>query len=186
MYFCYYEKISNNEPVLLENLPFEIPDSWAWARLGTLILLLSGRDLEPTQYNANKVGIPYITGASNFNGEKLVINRWTNKPLTISRLGDLLLTCKGTIGTMAFNNLGDVHIARQVMAISTRYLDIAYIKIFLENYVQQLQSIAKSFIPGISRDDLNLALIPIPPLSEQKRIIEHIEQIFAIIEKDEA
>ncbi len=29
---CYYEKIGNNKPVLLENLPFEIPNSWAWAR----------------------------------------------------------------------------------------------------------------------------------------------------------
>ena len=29
----YYEKIGNNEPVLMENLPFEIPDSWAWVRV---------------------------------------------------------------------------------------------------------------------------------------------------------
>lgn len=170
---------------MLENLPFEIPNSWAWARLGTIISLLSGRDLEPTQYNANKVGIPYITGASNFNGEKLVINRWTNKPVTISRLGDLLLTCKGTIGTMAFNNLGDMHIARQIMAISTLNLDIKYIKLFLESYVNQLQAIAKSFIPGISRDDLNFALIPIPPLNEQKRINERIKEMFTVIGKDE-
>lgn len=30
---CYYEKVGKNEPVLLENLPFDIPDSWCWARL---------------------------------------------------------------------------------------------------------------------------------------------------------
>ena len=33
---CYYEKICKNEPVLLENLPFDIPDSWCWARLGDI------------------------------------------------------------------------------------------------------------------------------------------------------
>ena len=182
---CYYEKIGNNEPVLLENLPFEIPESWAWARLGTLISLLSGRDLEPNQYNDHNIGIPYITGASNFIEGNLVLNRWTDKPLTVSKLGDLLLTCKGTIGTMAFNNVGDIHIARQVMAISTQNLHIAYIKLFLESYVQQLQAKAKSFIPGIGRDDLNFALIPIPPLSEQIHITQAYSTFLSIVDKGE-
>ena len=34
---CYYEKVGKNEPVLLENLPFDIPDSWCWARLGDIV-----------------------------------------------------------------------------------------------------------------------------------------------------
>ena len=182
---CYYEKIGDNEPVLLENLLFEIPETWAWARLGTLISLLSGRDLLPNQYNDHNIGIPYITGASNFIEGNLVLNRWTDKPLTVSKLGDLLLTCKGTIGTMALNNVGDIHIARQVMAISTQYLNIAYISLFLESYVQQLQANAKSFIPGIGRDDLNFALIPIPPLSEQGRITNAYSTFLSIVDKGE-
>ena len=76
----YYEKIGTKEPILLENLPFEIPSSWSWARLSEVVTLLSGRDLEPTQYNSNNQGVPYITGASNFYNGDLTINRWTETP----------------------------------------------------------------------------------------------------------
>lgn len=47
----------------------------------------------------------------------IIINCGTGKPVTISCLGDLLITCKGTIGELPFNHVGDVHIARQIMAI---------------------------------------------------------------------
>ena len=49
----------------------------------------------------------------------IIINRWTEAPITISNKGDLLLTCKGTIGSMAFNDIGQIHIARQVISRST-------------------------------------------------------------------
>ena len=37
---CYYEKVGKNEPVLLENLPFDIPDSWCWARLENAVNII--------------------------------------------------------------------------------------------------------------------------------------------------
>ena len=88
-------------PIAEDEKPFEIPESWVWCSLGNVISLLSGRDLAPQDYNENNNGIPYITGASNFENNSLLINRWTTKPVTISKYGDLLITCKGTIGTMA-------------------------------------------------------------------------------------
>lgn len=117
-------------PINEDEKPFDIPESWEWCSLGSVISLLSGRDLTPQDYNDSNDGIPYITGASNFEGGSLVINRWTPKPVSISRYGDLLITCKGTIGTMAFNTVGDIHIARQVMAISPYLIDIYFIKFF--------------------------------------------------------
>lgn len=113
----YCEKIGKSVQCIDEEIPFEIPESWVWVRLENCISLLSGRDLEPSQYNDNKRGFPYITGASNFKNGTLYVNRWTNSPITIATKGSLLLTCKGTIGAMAFNNIGAIHIARQVMAI---------------------------------------------------------------------
>lgn len=176
--------MENSKPILLENLPFEIPDSWIWARLGDYITLLSGRDLEPSQYNAQHKGIPYIIGASNFNKGCLIVNRWTDTPVVISHVDDLLITCKGTIGEMAYNKIGNIHIARQVMALNTP-MNIAYIEIYLKSKIETLQAQAKSMIPGISRTDIENALIPIPPLEEQKQIVNRIHQIFYAIEKDE-
>ena len=174
---CYYEKVGKNEPVLLENLPFDIPDSWCFCRLGELSELQSGRDLEPNYYNDQRKGIPYITGASNIQNGRIIVNRWTVTPISISHKGDLLITCKGTIGTMAYNDIGDIHIARQIMSLKTKDICLEYVKIFLETYVSVLKTYAKSFIPGISRDDILNAIIPIPPYNEQTRICNQVKTV---------
>ena len=172
----YYEQIGSQKFDISSQIPFDIPSNWRWVRFGYLINLLSGRDLEPQYYNAIGDGIPYITGASNFSAGKLLINRWTNSPITISHTGDLLITCKGTIGAMAFNNIGDIHIARQVMAIST-YCNSKYVYYYLVLSSKNIENKANSMIPGISRDILLNAFMPLPPLFEQKRIVTKIESL---------
>ena len=126
-----------------------------------VIQLLSGRDLEPSMYNSSQKGIPYITRASNFNNENLIVNRWTQTPVTVSEEGDLLITCKGTIGTMAFNNIGSIHIARQIMAIHSKDVDLHYLKLYFELNIGTLESQANSMIPGISREVVLNSLVPI-------------------------
>lgn len=170
-------------PITDDEKSFDIPESWEWVRLGEVIKLLSGRDLQPNNYS-DKVddGIPYITGASNFDNDDLIVNRWTNNPITISHYGDLLFTCKGTIGTMCFNKIGDIHVARQIMAISSLWVDIRYIRYFLSISLDKLQKKAQSIIPGISRDNILLECFPLPPLDEQHRIVEKLDKIFEKIE----
>jgi type I restriction enzyme S subunit len=78
-----------------EEIPFEIPESWEWCRLGSVVSLISGQDFPPDKYNSNEDGIPYIIGASNIFDGKLQINRWTTTPSVFAGKGDLLLVCKG-------------------------------------------------------------------------------------------
>jgi type I restriction enzyme S subunit len=168
-------------PIKPEEIPFEIPENWVWCRLGEVIQLISGQDLKPSEYNAKNIGIPYITGASHFNDGILEISRWTPFPKSKSNLGDLLITCKGTIGAMAFNEIGEIHIARQIMAIRNSYgIDISFVKYFLSQHIERLLELSKSLIPGISRDNILSIKFPLPPLSEQKRIVAEIEKQFAL------
>ena len=177
----YFEKNGKIEKDITNEIPFEIPDTWAWSRLSNLVILLSGRDLEPSQYNSVSNGIPYMTGASNFRNGNLIKNRWTETPIVISILGDLLITCKGTIGEMSFNTIGDIHIARQIMALRSSFVNLKYIQYYLSANIQELQKQANSMIPGISRDTLLNALVPLPPLIEQARIVSKIEQLASIM-----
>ena len=85
---------------------------------------------------------------------------------------------------MALNNVGDIHIARQIMAINADGVCLNYIRLFLESHVRVLQNKAKSFIPGISRQDLLKAIMPIPPFNEQLRIVEQYKTIYKQL-KDE-
>ena len=174
-----YEKVGKNEPVCIaDEAPFEIPDSWEWVRLGSVIELQSGQDMTPDKYNDNGDGIPYITGASNIIDGTVVINRWTTCGKAFAHRGDILLTCKGTVGTMAILQEETVHIARQIMAIRPiGNLYVPYIQLVLETMVENLKAAAKSMIPGISRNDVLTSLFPVPPLNEQHRIIIKLKEV---------
>ena len=173
----YYERVGKSEIDISDEIPFEIPQSWSWCRLSSVITLLSGRDLTPDRYNSEENGIPYITGASNFYNGNLLINRWTESPMTVSHFNDLLITCKGTIGEMAFNRIGSIHIARQIMALTGIVGDLDYIRWFLYANVSSIERQANSMIPGISRDTLLKRLLPLPPKLEQKRINNKIVRL---------
>ena len=177
-----YEKRGKDIRCIADEIPFEIPDSWEWARLGSVIELQSGQDLTPDKYNAEHHGIPYITGASNIDSDKVIINRWTEYPRAFAYYGELLLTCKGTVGSMAILHVEKVHIARQIMAIHPiNGIEMDFLKIVIESFVDELQSAAKSMIPGISREDILTALLPIPPQEEQRRIINQFKYITPLI-----
>jgi type I restriction enzyme S subunit len=169
--------------VTVEDITFDIPENWEWERFGNVVNLLSGQDMTPSEYNSNGSGMPYITGASNIDGQDIVINRWTDCAKAIAHEGDLLLTCKGTVGKIAVLKEKNVHIARQIMAITPIGFDIEFSKLFLENQVIHLKLKAKSLIPGIERDNVLNLCIPIPPLAEQKRIVAKIEELLPLVER---
>lgn len=167
-------------PITNEEIPFDIPENWVWCRLGDCIKLLSGQDLTPDKYNASGKGTIYITGASNIENGRITVNRWTEFPRAIAHKGELLITCKGTIGEMCFLNIDKVHIARQIMSIKEILVDIKYVHIFLLSYVNTLKGNAKSMIPGIDRKNVLNALFPLPPLPEQQRIVEKLDQLLPL------
>ena len=165
-----------------DELPFEIPESWEWVRLSTIVTLLSGQDFLPSQYNTNAEGIPYLTGASNIENENVIINRWTSCPRCIAEKNDLLIVCKGAgVGKMAFLPEEIAHIARQLIAIRSSSVNLLYVKLFLEASISSLRESMQGVIPGISRETVLLLLLPLPPLNEQEHIVRRVDEILKAI-----
>ena len=183
----YYEKIGDKTENINIEIPFDLPEDWEFVRLKEIWELISGRDLSPAEYNADGVGIPYITGASNFINGKVELVRWTASPQVLTEIGDLLLTCKGTIGEMAFNDFGTAHIARQIMAVRNTYdLNSKYLALCIEFYMHKIKDVAKGLIPGISREDILNLVLPIPPEKYQRQVVlrvEKINELLSAIEK---
>ena len=179
----HYEKFQDGSVKCIEDeIPFEIPQGWEWCRLINIIQLTSGQDLSVAQYNGKGDGIPYITGASNFVDGKIKIERWTTSPKTITTVGDLLITCKGTVGELAFNDFGRAHIARQIMAIRKfEGIDNGYLGIAIQAFVSNLIKQANGIIPGISRDVILNILFPLPPINEQIKIFKTTNYLLATI-----
>ena len=162
----------------------KVPDGWTTINISQISELLSGRDLTNIDCNDNEEGIPYLIGASNIVNNQLNITRWTNKPQVISSKGDILISCKGTIGEIILNNIGDIHIARQFMAIRSNKdcIITEYFLYYLFSMVHNIKENARGVIPGISREDILTKCIPLPPLAEQHRIVAKIEELFSSLD----
>ena len=179
-----YEKVGKNEPVCIaDEVPFEIPDSWEWTRLGHVITLLSGTDFKPSEYNDKQCGIPYITGASSLSDSGVIVNRWTETPRVIANKGDVLLVCKGSgYGKTVICDIKEAHIARQIMAIKNLHtLDMNYIRFFLQSCFAQIKAKGQGVIPGIDRSSVLSLLFPLPPLHEQKRIVAKLFEVMSMV-----
>ena len=175
----------NPKFVPCDNAHYEnVPSNWALARVEDIGQLLSGRDLTKDECNSENIGLPYLIGASNIEGNTFSFIRWTEKPQVISQIGDILISCKGTIGAIVKNDIGDIHIARQFMAIrpNTDGITSDYLHICMIAVVEEIKKDARGVIPGIARDDILTKVFAIPPINEQRRIIAAINQYHSILD----
>ena len=181
----HYEKFADGSVKCIEDeIPFDVPEGWAWCHYADVIELYSGQDLTPNRYNDIGEGIPYITGASNLEHGKVIINRWTTTPTTHATIGDLLLTVKGSgVGKMAFCDIIDAHIARQIMALRcTNAITPQYLYIAISAMLSDITAQANGIIPGIRREIVLGTYLPLPPLSEQEKICKSTDNSLHIID----
>ena len=167
-----------------KDVPFEVPEGWVWCRFTEVAELISGQDFPPEKYNTSAKGTPYIIGASNIEDGHLRINRWTEYPSVLSQRGDVLVVCKGAgVGKVVVNDIGTVHIARQIQAV--RILDEIvssdYMRILIDWCVPSIVTQANGLIPGLKRELLLNVLLPIPPRNEQDIIVSTLCGAFEII-----
>ena len=171
----------NPDFVPSDNLHYEdCPIGWQVVTLKEIVSLYSGRDLEAARCNAEHRGIPYLVGASCIDNQNISVYRWTEKPEVVAKMNDTLLSCKGTVGEVILNQLGDVHIARQFMSIRSKSPQLIlpkYIELIIKASIEKLRSTARGIIPGISREDILEMTVAIPPLAEQKRILTRISEL---------
>ena len=112
------------------------------------------------------------------------INRWTEYPSVLSQKGDVLVVCKGAgVGKVAVNDIGTVHIARQIQAvrIQDEIVSSDFMRILIDWCVPSIVTQANGLIPGLKRELLLNVLLPIPPRNEQDLIVSTLCGAFDII-----
>lgn len=156
-------------------------ESWEEKKLGEVALLLSGQDFPPTKYNSDGNGIPYITGASNFDDTHILINRWTDEPSVIAQENDVLLVCKGSgYGKTIIADFKEAHIARQIMALRVKeIIDNNLLLYYLRNKNRFIKEQGQGLIPGLSRKVILSLTINLPTLPEQHEIVRFIDDLLA-------
>jgi type I restriction enzyme, S subunit len=171
-----------------DDLPFELPKGWAWTRLGNVIHLVSGQHLQPSEYSEDQeAGLPYITGPSDFGADGLEISRFALVRKAVAKKGQLLLTVKGSgVGKATICDIPEVAISRQLMALTAIEWNDRFLLLITHRLAEKLQAEARSLIPGISREDVDEFVVPLPPLAEQHRIVAKVDELMALCDRLEA
>lgn len=173
--------------VEITGIPFALPEGWVWARLGDVIHLVSGQHLQPSEYsNSKQSGPPYITGPADFGQDGLVITRYAVVRKAVAKKGQILLTVKGAgVGKTAICDLPEVAISRQLMAMTAIKWSQWFLLLTTHRLAEKLKDSARSLIPGISREDVDQFVFPIPPLAEQHRIVAKVDELMALCDEME-
>ena len=189
-----YEKVGKNEPVCIaDEVPFEIPGSWEWARLGNLCDTIGGYAFKSTEYKDKGIRVIRI---SDFDEEGLLYNdfKYYEESRDLDRytvLPNDLLMCMtgGTVGkTCLLNNVEEKMYLNQRVAgirrtseeLSVQYLYACIICPYIKEIIVSSKT---STNDNISMETINGFLIPIPPVNEQSRIIEKINEISPYIKR---
>ena len=179
----YYEKILATGEVkcIDEEIPFEIPTSWSWARLASITSILGDGIHGTPEYDA--IGTVYFINGNNLsNGSieikadtKKVSEREAEKHKRLLCSTTVLVSINGTLGNVAFYNGENVILGKSACYFNLMgNIDKQYIKHILET--EYFTEYAKNVATGSTIKNVPLAgmrnfLIPIPPITEQHRII---------------
>ena len=184
----YYAQVGKKCLDITEQIPFEIPDSWTWARMGQIGEWGAGST--PQRSNQNYYGGNVLwlkTGELN-NGvvydteEKITQRAFRDCSLRMNKKGDVLIAMYGaTIGKLAI--VGKELTTNQACCGCTPYVVYNWFLFYFlmasrDTFIKKGEGGAQ---PNISRIKLIEHLIPLPPLQEQKRIVQKIEQLMQLL-----
>ena len=186
-----YEKVGKNEPVCIaDGVPFEIPDNWEWVRLGEIFQHNTGKALNAS--NRSGELLAYIT-TSNLYWNRFELNSLREMYFSKSEIekctvtkGDLLVCEGGDIGRAAIwlydidiRIQNHIHRLRSYSKICTEYY---YYLFFLYKHAGWIGGKGIG-IKGLSANALHSLLFPLPPLSEQYRIVTKIKEFEPFLDK---
>ena len=194
----YYEKVGNE----LENIemPFALPDGWAWAHLSNLVLILNGDRGQnyPAKSKLQNEGIPFVSASNIENGivsydNLLCLSELQYEALGAGKLlaGDIIYCIRGSLGKSGIFAMEKGAIASSLVIVRSVLKEVCitdYIFVYL-NSAFAGEEIKKydngSAQPNLAAKDFMRFLVPVPPLDEQKAICTKLKTMFALIQNVE-
>ena len=181
----YYEQIGKKCLDITEQIPFEIPNSWTWARMGQIGDWGAGSTPQRSNQDYYGGNILWLKTGELNNGaiydteEKITQRAFQECSLRMNKIGDVLIAMYGaTIGKLAI--VGKELTTNQACCGCTPYVVYNWFLFYFlmasrDTFIKKGEGGAQ---PNISRVKLVEHLIPLPPLNEQKRIVKRIETLF--------
>ena len=185
----HYEKRGSEEVCIDDEVPFEIPSGWSWARLGTCLDVRDGTHDTPRYVSE---GVPLVTsknlsnGRIDFSTAKLISKQDSDAINQRSKVdsGDIMYAMIGSIGNPVLYR-GTDEFSIKNMALFKCVPDgmyMEYVYWFLVLAQEDMKKAASGGVQAfVSLGYLRNYLIPVPPIAEQKRICNAIEQVLPLL-----
>ena len=165
----HYEKLGSIERCIDDEIPYELPINWEWERIGNVFSLQAGKNIKASEIKDDytKGYYPCYGG----NGVRGFVNHFNHE-------GDYpLIGRQGALCGNVNRATGKFYATEHAVCVDTfAETDISWACLFLEalNLNQYATATAQ---PGLAVSNINKVLIPIPPQSEQKRIVKMIDSL---------
>lgn len=189
-------------PISEDEIPFDIPESWAWTRLQSVVNIRSASRVHQSDWRTS--GIPFyrareIVKLSKYNSvdnELFVDEELYNKYASSSEVpvaGDLMVSGVGTLGASYIVKETDKFYYKDasVLCFENRFgIFSSFLKMMLESPWLHSQIYAPeaygTTVATLTMERANQFLIPLPPLAEQHRIVARVDELMAKIDELEA
>jgi len=189
-------------PIKAEEIPFEIPENWAWCRLGEIVFSMNNGIYKQDKYY-NDYGIACLRMYNIQNGKlsfhnikRMLLTDEEIKTYSLSK-GDLLLNRVNSVellGKTAFVDFLKEPMVYESKNIRVRFIEKEVLPKYI-NYLFQTEIIKNQILQkfkkvtgqaSINQEQLTLLLIPLPPLPEQHRIVAKVESLMRLCDELEA
>ena len=191
----YYEKRGKGEPVSIDDeIPFDIPESWEWARLGTIVNIVSARRVHQSDWQTK--GVPFYRAREIVKlaqsapiDDALFISESLFETLSASgvpQAGDLMVTGVGTIGISYIVQESDHFYYKDAsvlcfenrMGMRAEYLQLLLQSDFMLNQIRTASS--GTTVATITMKNAVDFFAPVPPVEEQRRIVERYHELVCV------
>lgn len=159
-------------------------EGWEIKKLGDVCDVVAGQSPESKFYNTEGNGLPFYQGKKEY-GEKYIgePTTWTSKITKEADSGDILMSVRAPVGPVNFATQ-KICIGRGLAAIKAgQNIDKEFLFNFLLRHESELVGNTGAVFNSINKKQIETISIPIPPLSEQQRIVSKLDQAFAAIEQ---
>ena len=182
-----YEKVGKNEPVCIaDEVPFDIPESWEWTRIGN-VFQINPRNNLPDELETGFVPMALLSDGfcsrhsyepKKWKDIKNGFTHFANNDIVIAKITPCFQNRKSAVVTGLPNGFGAGTTELHVLRDNTKELFMPYFLLicktqaFIQNGVKNFSGTAGQ--QRIGKDFISKYLIPVPPVSEQERIVQRL------------